>query len=101
MDSYERQWMAVYRSVNARDFDRIESHVGQILANEDRLTRSRAEYLVGLGMLAYAAAGDVDGAELFWQRFAPAWIEDKEGAFVYQFLLQSARMGGARAAQRF
>lgn len=101
MDSYERQWMAVYRSVNARDFDRIESHVGQLLAVEDRLTRSRAEYLVGLGMLAYAAAGDVEGAELFWERFAPAWIDDKEAVFVYQFLLQSARVGGARAAQDF
>lgn len=93
-DQYERLWMGLYRAVNARDFRRIEALVMQILAEEDRLTRSRAEYLVGLGMIALAAAGDAEGAEVFWQRFAPGWMGERGQAFIYQFLLQSARFRG-------
>jgi hypothetical protein len=42
-------------------------------------------------MIAYAAAGDGPGAEAFWQRFGPAWIDQKKEDFIYQFLLQFAQ----------
>jgi hypothetical protein len=96
LDKYERLWMGLYRSVNAKDFSEIEAYAMQILLDKERLTRPRAEYLVGLGMIAYAAAGDFRGAETFWHRFAPEWLGDKGGAFIYQYLLQSARWRSTR-----
>ena len=96
VDEFERLWMALYRAVNDRDFDRIETYVLQILADRDRLTRSRAEYVVGVGMIAYAAKGDARGAEAFWQRYASEWQGERAESFIYQFLLQSARMRRGR-----
>ncbi len=92
LDGYERLWMDLYRAVNAGDLGKIESYVMQILVEEDRLTPARGEFLVGIGMIAYAAAGDGRGAETLWQRFAPAGIREEENSFIYEFLIQFARL---------
>lgn len=96
LDAFERLWMGLYRAANDRDFARVEEYVLQILAEKERLTRSRSEYLVGLGLIAYAAKGDARGAEEFWQRFTAGWTGESREALIYQFLLQSARMHSAR-----
>jgi predicted membrane-bound spermidine synthase len=91
LDGYEGLWMDLYRAVNDGELGQVKTYAEKILVQEHRLTPARAEYLVGLGMIAYAAAGDGPGAEAFWQRFGPAWIDQKKEDFIYQFLLQFAQ----------
>jgi spermidine synthase len=68
---FQRQWIALFRAVAARDAPAMGRLAGQLLETQGDLGPEHREYLLQAAMAGRIAAGDRAGAKAAWEKYSP------------------------------
>ncbi|MGH8704973.1 MAG: hypothetical protein ACREUO_06090, partial [Burkholderiales bacterium] len=96
LHDFQRQWIALFRAVGARDAARMAELGADLLATQTELSSDAREYLLQAAMSGYLAAGAPQHARTLWERHA-GQIARSAGKPVFRLLRCQAERGDAQA----
>ncbi len=70
LHEYQRQWIALFAAVAARDGGQSAALADKLLASQGELSRDAHEYLLVAGMAGYLRAGSPQAARILWDKHA-------------------------------
>ena len=94
LETYQRQWIELFRAVGARDPVPMAALAGQLLAGTSEINAESREYLWMAGLTGYLAAGDKAGALRLWDLHSPRLTKSVPKA-VFRLLRCHAQGGDA------